>query len=305
MMLQSSLLLGLLACTLLLTLCSASDTCPAGVPGCRPSENDCKICHPSCLYCQNIGEVGADGLCGANDCLQCLHGYRFIELYEDGTGQCTDKPAIYKPTCPEGASHCSPENLCDTCHPTCQHCQGETSTCGVKDCITCKPGLVHHPIFSDESGECLPPGVKLEAHELTCPEDVPGCFRDNRCTYCDASCETCQSLTTVTGRCLATDCFTCPEGHVLEPVQGNTGRCVVSSKVRKPKMADPNQHRQQPAAPVQQPAAPTQPSVQQQHTVEEGSGSGSHTYIQLIMAAAALFLANKAGVFRALLRRMS
>eukprot|EP00730_Choanoeca_flexa_P011539 TRINITY_DN27036_c0_g1_i1.p1 TRINITY_DN27036_c0_g1~~TRINITY_DN27036_c0_g1_i1.p1 ORF type:complete len:301 (+),score=39.68 TRINITY_DN27036_c0_g1_i1:131-1033(+) len=282
----------------------ASDTCPSGVPGCQPELNDCRICHPSCLYCQNIGEAGTDGVCGPQDCLQCLHGYRFVELYEDGTGECSDQPAIYKSTCPEGQPHCSPENLCETCHPTCRFCQGESQTCGVKDCVTCQPGLIHHPIYSDESGECLPPGVKLEAHELTCPEDVAGCYRDNRCTECHSSCETCQSLTTITGRCDETDCYTCPNGHRLEPVKGNTGRCVPSSKVRKlPDQPLNDQERR-----AERHANKPDTAVRHDTSAEQAASAGSSWTsfaLQMIMAGAALFLANKAGLFRAVLRSLA
>ncbi|EDQ89198.1 uncharacterized protein MONBRDRAFT_25395 [Monosiga brevicollis MX1] len=130
-------------------------TCPGGVPGCLPEANACRVCHPTCLYCQRIGDMSPDGVCGPDDCLQCLHGYRFIEKYEDGTGECTDRPAIFKATCPQSFALCSPENECESCDSSCEYCQGETQVCGVKDCMSCREGFVHHELFDDGTGECL------------------------------------------------------------------------------------------------------------------------------------------------------
>eukprot|EP00043_Microstomoeca_roanoka_P018142 m.192872 g.192872 ORF g.192872 m.192872 type:complete len:143 (-) comp16775_c2_seq2:1029-1457(-) len=102
---------------------AASETCPPHVRGCNPEENTCRLCHHTCLYCQDVGKGPADGVCGPEDCMECLPGYRFVQLFEDGTGECTDRPVIYKATCPKTIPGCSPENQCITCHDSCTYCQ--------------------------------------------------------------------------------------------------------------------------------------------------------------------------------------
>jgi hypothetical protein len=86
----------------------------------------------------------------------------------------------------------------------------------------------------------------------------------------------------------------------LSPVVISCHLMLLAGKVRKPKVAAPPQRRQQPAAPADRPAAP----VPEAATVEPES-SGFSFYVQVLMAGAALFLANKAGLFRALLRGLN
>lgn len=60
--------------------------------------------------------------------------------------------------------------------PSCEYCQAEEKNCGRKDCMSCADSAHKFwDIYTDETGECLPTGVTLEKHEVTCPHGVEGC----------------------------------------------------------------------------------------------------------------------------------
>lgn len=58
-------------------------TCPLGVGGCS-KENQCTSCDETCVFCQNLD----DTTCGPADCMTCEEGYRLVQVFDDGTGNC-------------------------------------------------------------------------------------------------------------------------------------------------------------------------------------------------------------------------
>jgi hypothetical protein len=50
------------------------DTCPEFQTGCT-NINECTSCHPSCVFCQNIGS----DTCDYEDCMTCLPGLHHIQ----------------------------------------------------------------------------------------------------------------------------------------------------------------------------------------------------------------------------------
>eukprot|EP00043_Microstomoeca_roanoka_P018143 m.192873 g.192873 ORF g.192873 m.192873 type:complete len:116 (-) comp16775_c2_seq2:608-955(-) len=93
--------------------------------------------------------------------------------------------------------------------------------------MTCRPGFIHKPLFSDNTGECIPSQPKVQNFKLTCPATTPGCQADNTCLECHISCVTCMSQDPKIRTCGSTDCFTCPPGSVLHTNANSvTGSCI-------------------------------------------------------------------------------
>ena len=83
--------------------------------GSAPTDVCCHVMSYHVVSCRH-----ATSCCIMHPCLPLLLFASFPHL---SSLLCPLAAAIFKPTCPEGAPRCSPENLCDTCHPTCRHCQ--------------------------------------------------------------------------------------------------------------------------------------------------------------------------------------
>ncbi|MBN3294444.1 PCSK5 convertase, partial [Polypterus senegalus] len=189
--------------------------CPRGFYSDRDTFT-CKTCMQNCDLCIDV-----------DICTKCKGNYRL----KDGscqTREC-DEDGICVDQCPNGTYEDSNSWRCESCHSSCQTCNGPLA----RDCrvcpdgnmpiygqcpsVSCKEGQYLEGFFLDQEGSCVeqcPPGFFANPASLLCEECAPNC---ETCQDSMDNCLSCRkdgySLFLYEGSCWSN----CPDGYFGSP----------------------------------------------------------------------------------------
>lgn len=180
----------------------------------------CDRCHPSCLTCMGPGD---------SQCLTCSQGADFT-LAWDRLGN------FSYGRCDCGHGFFMEQNTCKSCNPTCEECNGPSST----DCLVCKAGLdqVKNTNGTIEckckTGFMLKEGGCVPSTAVTCGNTYKAFKNAGVCTPCEANCASCEDSTTCSGCLLPyilnsdNECD-CPAG-LYKDLNGTCQKCHPTCK---------------------------------------------------------------------------